>query len=351
MIGLISSLLSWGLSQMLLDFWQFSCRIMKVSFYSDFPVFTYILLFSILTPFISLGIVISELYSSNPTRYKLNNKILYQRSIKSTVIVGVSAGVMLGLVNIILLMSGLPSNLIRIASWTVIGIVVGVAESISWSFYSIEVTQSRIKQRIIQNVFLGGIGGLTAALIFEIIRRYFGLYKEPFGFLLLGICLAVFLCFATRPNYQVALRAGQGFESTRKSRGKSTINSGLLLSKAMLVSTELEFIPERTSRNIEEGLSIKFPAKTSKLLVVGSKDNADIFIPNIPYECANLKVLGNEVELECLVDNGVQVQKKKLHEGRRISLKHNQILTFYHEDDDTKFYRFVFYNRFLDPQA
>jgi hypothetical protein len=355
LFAIISSLLGWSLSQFVLDFIQLACRLLRIS--SDYNIFSYLLLFSIIISMIALGIVISELFSSNPTRHKLNKKILFQRSIFSTILSGVIFGGILGIANWYLLSSGLASWLIRVLSWTIIGIVVGLTETISWSFYSIEVTQSKTNERKIRNIVLGGAGGLFAAIIFEILRGVAGNYKEPLGFLLLGASLGLFLCFATRPNYQVALRAGQGFETVKRNRGKSKINSpsynnsGILMAKAMLGNPALYFVPNKTSRNIEEGLSITLPAKTDKPIVIGSNENADIFIPDIPYECASLRVINNEVELECLADDGVQIQKKKILEGRRVSLKHNQILTFYHEDDDTKFYRFVFYNRFLDPQA
>ena len=40
-----------------------------------------------------------------------------------------------------------------------------------------------------------------------------------------------------------------------------------------------------------------------------------------------------------------------LPENKTTTLKHNQILTLYHENNEEKFYRFIFYNRLLDPQA
>jgi hypothetical protein len=355
LFAIISSLLGWSLSQFLLDVIQFACRLLRVS--SDYNIFSYLLLFSIVISMIVLGIIIAELFSSNPTRHKLNKKILFQQSMFSIIISGVISGGILGIANWYLLSSGLPSSLIRILSWAIIGSVVGFAESISWSFYSIEVTQDRKNQRNIKNICLGGLGGLTAALLFETLRGGVGSYKEPLGFLLLGGSLGLFLCFATRPNYQVALRAGHGFETIQRSRVRSGVklsnanNSGILMTRAALCNPELHFVPYKTAKNIEEGLSIQLPAKTNLPIVIGSKENADIFIPDIPYECASLRVVNNEVELECLAEDMVQIQKKKFHEGRRVLLKHNQILTFYHEDDDTKFYRFVFYNRFLDPQA
>lgn len=355
LFAMISSLLGWILSQAILDIIQFAGRQLRIS--SDYNIFSYLLLFSIIISMIAVGIVIAELFSSNPTRHKLNKKILFRQSMFPTIISGVISGVILGIANWYLLSSGLPSSLIRILSWAIIGIVVGFTESISWSFYSIEVTQDRTNQRTVRNIGLGGVGGLTAALLFEILRGGVGSYKEPLGFLLLGGSLGLFLCFATRPNYQVALRAGHGFETIQRSRVRSGVkssnadNSGILMTKATLYNPQLHFVPYKTARNIEEGLSIKLPTKTDLPIMIGSRENADIFIPDIPYECAILRVVNNEVELECLAEDMVQIQKKKIHEGRRVSLKHNQILTFYHEDNDTKFYRFVFYNRFLDPQA
>ncbi|NER48977.1 MAG: hypothetical protein F6J92_20215, partial [Symploca sp. SIO1A3] len=79
--------------------------------------------------------------------------------------------------------------------------------------------------------------------------------------------------------------------------------------------------------------------------------DSDIYIPHIPENCAVLNIRNGNVELRCRREESVQVQRKWVSEGRKVILRHNQMVTLYHKSDPDKFYRFIFYNRFLDPQA
>ena len=116
-------------------------------------------------------------------------------------------------------------------------------------------------------------------------------------------------------------------------------------------SYEICFIPDNDYKHIEEGVSIQLPGKTNKLIIIGSGDTADIYIPHLPEECASLQVNSDNVIIRCLAEESVKIQQRFLPENKTTTLKHNQILTLYHENNEEKFYRFIFYNRLLDPQA
>ncbi|WP_193888041.1 hypothetical protein [Fortiea sp. LEGE XX443] len=59
----------------------------------------------------------------------------------------------------------------------------------------------------------------------------------------------------------------------------------------------------------------------------------------------------NGVTIKCEYEKAVQIQQKKLSQAETATLRHNQILTLYHQTNPEEFYRFIFYDRFLDPQA
>ncbi len=356
--GAISGLLGWSLSQLCLDVAQ---PLMRASGIPPYAV----LLIGV-TPCVAAAMVIAEIFLSSPTRHKANWRILSRRSLKAVLILGLVAGVILSGLNWLLLASNWSSTFVRIISWALIGLFAGLAESISWGTRSIEGTESRIKQRMIQSTMLGSGAGLVASLLFESIRRALGQYAEPSGFLLLGVTLGLALCFAARPSYQAALRAGQGFEAveppkTRIQRSASTgadstdtepTSTQVSTRRPTLNNQTLKFIPDDDGfRYIEEGLSIQLPFSIKKPLLIGSSKEADICIPHLPDDCAELRIQDGDVQIKCLCDGKVQVQRKLITQARKVTLKHNQIVTLYHENNPDKFYRFVFYNRFLDPQA
>jgi hypothetical protein len=155
------------------------------------------------------------------------------------------------------------------------------------------------------------------------------------------------------------LRAGTGFEATKKRTRKSSATTQLQVSnnaptqilRPTLNNQSLKYIPDNDYKHIEEGVSIQLPAKTKKLIIIGSGDTADIYIPHLPEECASLEVNSDNVIIRCLAEESVKIQQRFLPKNKTTTLKHNQILTLYHENNEEKFYRFIFYNRLLDPQA
>jgi len=118
--------------------------------------------------------------------------------------------------------------------------------------------------------------------------------------------------------------------------------------------TLLKFVSSSNEELIEEGLSIQLPAQGK--LRIGSAPDSHIYIPDIPAYVADLVLDKREARLEPTIHfQTIAVNGDRLAQKRSISLKHNYLLTFYSVNEEgineDKFYRFVYYNRFLDPQA
>jgi len=362
LFGTIAALLGWSVSYFFID--------LITLLFKEFPIPAYVIILTIVTPCIAATMVMTEIFLSNPTRTKINWRILWRGGLLKVIcLFGILLGLGLSGLNwLVLEKSSLPKDAIWFISWIAIGIFAGFAESLGWRFRSIEGTGDRIRQRMIQSTTLGAIAGLIAAVLFWVVRQGLSSYAEPIGFLLFGACLGLALCFASRPSYQVALRAGQGFETPppkTRSQGRdrkkvdreietdSDSEKNVIPSKPrpVLKNRSLQFIPDRNFNYIQEGLSIQLPPQFKTKLVIGSGDNVDIYIPELPEECASIENKNGEIVIHCLTDGTVKVQQRLVHDGRSAPLKHNQVITLYHDDDDEKFYCFVFYDRFLDPQA
>ncbi|HLP91204.1 MAG TPA: hypothetical protein VK184_21820 [Nostocaceae cyanobacterium] len=356
--GLVSALLGWSISQIL---WQEIGGFLIQFMPSGFSIPPYVILLVIITPFLACGMVMAEVFLSNPTSYKSNWRVVSKTSLKRVFIIGAFLGLQLSGLNWLLLQSNWSGVTVRIVSWVVIGAFAGLAESVSWSWRSIDSKGNKFTQRMMRSTLFGGGAALLAAIICEGINKGLGQYREVFGFLVFGSLLGWALCFSAIPRYQVALRAGKGFEAVKpKTRRPSTqvVSLPQVISHAptqilrpTLNNQSLKFIPDDDYDQIEEGLSIQLPVKTAKPLIIGSGDDVDIYIPHLPLRCASIDVNFGSVVLRCLAEGTVQVQQKFVTDRRNVNLKHNQILTFYYENEPEKFYRFVFYDRLLDPQA
>ncbi|MBD2775234.1 hypothetical protein [Iningainema tapete] len=334
--GIVSALLGWSLSQILL----IDLGTNKTPLNPDF------ILLPIEAACLAIAMVVTEIFLSNPTRHRANRRVL-PRYFWVALWTGIIAGLVASVLTKILYQTGAPAGSVRIVCWSLIGLFTGLGEGVSWRLRSIEGGTRKATKRI-QRATLYGLGaGFIAAVLVEILRGFqkLGGYEDALGFLILGLCLGYGLSFATSPTYLVALRAGEGFEavdpsSEDKNRPRPYLNN-----------PNLQFVTGDDYEFIEEGLSIQLPATTTSI-IIGSSLEADIHIPNIPRKAASLTIRDRHVTLTCLTDAAVKIQSRLLFErAKPISLTHNQILTFYHAHDDEKYYRFVFYDRFLDPQA
>lgn len=350
--GFFAALLGWSIGQFL---WIDLFALLGINAVPSYLILT------VVTPCIAVAMVATEVFLSNPTRHKANWTVLKRTYLPLVTILGVISGAILSALNWQLLSSNWSSTYVRLLSWGLIGLFTGLAESLSWRFRSVEGAGKRARNRIIQSVVFGLLAGLVAATIYETVRHSFGRFQEPVGFVGLGLLIGCVLSVASRPSYQVALRAGQGFENIQLEESFQNIQMecGLFsrLNHERFAASELSFVPliddRKEPTRIEEGLSIKLPtsARQGKPIVVGSGENADIFIPNIPKTCALLWTEPNGFKIKCESTRSFKIQNKLLLAGDIATLRHNQILSFYDETDPTEFYRFIFYDRLLDPQA
>jgi hypothetical protein len=339
--GIVSALISWNFSQLFLVDFITLFRQKSIPFNPDF------LLLPVVAACFAVALVITEIFLSNPTRYKANRRVL-PPFFWSALGTGIVAGLVASAFTWVLYNTGAPDWSVRVVAWSLVGLFIGSGEGVSWRFRSVEGSTSKATQRIWKATIFGLLAGLVAAVLVELLRKQISLggYEDPVGFSILGLCLGLFLSFATSPTYLVALRAGAGFEAVDPKYG-----GGSDPVPRLNPSSDLRFVTTDEDDVIEEGLSIQLPAETQKL-IIGSADDADIILPDIPVKAASLTISQGNVKLRCLAEGAVQIQQKRLvRGGKPITLRHNQILTFYHIGNEEKFYRFVFYDRFLDPEA
>ena len=352
--GLTSALIGWNLG-------QFFLTDLKI-----LPQFPEITLFPCVAISLAFGMVINEIFISNPTRYKLNLRIA-----KTPLLISLGLGSLAGLIAggisqiIFLLPNALPSPIIRTLGWLLIGISVGVAEGLSWRSHSIEAGDpQKFRQRFMTSCIGAITASLLAAIFFEIVRNTlksvitgFRNIEDPLGISILGMILGLVFSIANSPAYMGALRAGAGFEYTGfKYDDQPELNQPPKTSPHIDKSL-LRFVSEGDTEEIEEGLSIQLP--NDGTIEIGSElGKSHIYLPGIPRHLANVIIqnsqillLPNPKFLSCIEINGY-----RLTSGKKIRLKHNYVLTFHTtkmdgQKNEEKIYRFVYYNRFLDPQG
>ncbi len=318
-----------------------------------------IVLFPCITISLAIGMVSNEIFISNPTRAKLS----FRRA-KIPIIIAIGLGLVAGLVAggisqiLFLPQVNLPTPLIRTLGWFLIGSSVGLAEGLTWSSYSIEAADKRRKQqRLIISIIAASGASLVAALLFELMRLVLenispGLkaIEDPIGFSILGLLLGLVFSITNSPSYLAALRAGAGFEYLDFFEGFEREEKN----QPYIDTSRLRFVGN-PDEEIEEGLSIELPPRGK--ITIGSDKSAEICIPGLPPQLAQLDVQARETLLipEKKHIHSIEVNGEKISSRRRMALKHNYILTFYSQEQDgdnqKKIYRFVYYNRFLDPQA
>lgn len=342
-----------------------------------------IIIFPCVAISLAMGMVLNEIFISNPIRPTLCIRkalIPLLFALGLGIVFGLAGG---GLYQLLFYLQQ-PPSLVRIFSWLFVGFCVGVAEGLSWSWYSIEAGNSkRFRQRLITSV-LGACGAsILAALIFEFLANLdvispelLGQLDDPLGFSLLGILLGLTFAFTNSPSYLAALRAGAGFEFRRKMPHFGSISTQLIESKPAIDSSVIQFVGKGNKsgnpvdedgldnflddhfRNIQEGLSIQLPGKGR--VNIGSENNkkAHIILPNIStyvgcihMEGCNGKLYPSPASYETIWING-----EKCDSDDPKILKHGTVIKICQVNEqgdinEEKFYRFVYYNRFLDPDS
>ena len=347
--GLTSALIGWNLGQFF---------IADLGLIQKLPE---IILFPCIAISLAIGMVLNEIFLSSPTRPKLN---LRSALIPITIaaVLGLIAGLIAGsLVQILFLPQlGIPSFIVRTLGWLCIGTSVGFAEGFTWRWRSIEAgNKRRFRKRFRTSVIAGTVASLAAAILFEILRLIIGPsirsiagLEDPIGFSILGILLGLAFSLTVSPSYMVALRAGAGFEYRDPETEIYPVNQSY-----PRINPSLKFISNSETDQIEEGLSIQLPA--SGKILIGAAPEADIYIPTT-VDCVAQIDLQARKSLLRVKERGVEVNGEKIQINKSILLKHNHVLTFRvnqttngmgEKQYGKEFYRFVYYNRFLDPQA
>lgn len=359
--GICSALIGWNIGHFFLS---------DIKFLTQWPEIS---LFPCVSIALSVGMVMNEIFISSPTRPLLNLRKSWVPLLVATLI-GVISG-LIGGVFFQLFRSLFNEFWARLLGWLIVGASVGLAEGLTWQFYSMEAgDRRRFRQRLNTSVLGSCIASFIAASLFEIIRQsqqvseLFRKAEDPLGFAILGLLLGLTFSLTSSPSYLVALRAGKGFEY------KASIDPGIdpffkvQNSPTPTIHNNLKFVSESyTDQTIEEGLSIELPATGT--IKIGSaprtvssdgiERGSDIYIPGLPSHIADINITYRDVIIEPnpRFYKHIEINGTRLSSRQKVRLKHNYLIAFHVEDpnadkpNEPQIYRFVFYNRFLDPQA
>lgn len=365
LFGAASGVLGWSLGQFLLS---------DLGWLEQMPE---IVLFPCVAIAMAICIVAADIFLSNPTRFKRN---LRKGWLPTTIaallglLVGLASG---GITRIPLdpqmrqeVLTVLEAEHVRAIGWLLIGLAVGLAEGSTWGLRSVEAGDTRrFWQRLLTSAIASLVGALLAFIIFEWLRQESGRIPEELkawedlvGFSLLGSLLGFALSFATSPSYMAALRAGAGFEYMASSQGSSddgqattiVANAPRIQQDRKNKKLKLKFVSDKGDDRIEEGLSIQLPARG--IILIGSGIGSHIWIPGLPLNSGYFELTPSETKFHPNKAHFHMVEYKgsRLTEHRPIKLKHNDLIAFRAQQGEyygKKLFRFVYYNRFLDPQA
>jgi len=343
--GTTSALIGWNLGQFLLT---------DLGLFKQFPEIS---LFPCIAISLAIGMVLNEIFISNPTRPKICFRIA-KTTLLSAAILGLLAGLIAGGISQILLLPyPIPPEVVRTLGWLLIGSSVGLAEGLAWRSRSIEAGDpKRSQERLRTSIMAASGASLVAAGLFELIRTLGEIpealksAEDPLGFAILGLLLGLVFSRTNSPSYMAALRAGAGFEYTGEK--DEEIEPQPKIDKSLL-----KFVSDGGTDKIEEGLSIQLPTTGKIRIGSATKKTPHIYLPEVPLHVADIEVKQREALLSPNAKSyhTIEVNGERLDSSRDIPLKHNYVLTFHTRNQgeigDEKIYRFVYYNRFLDPQA
>ncbi|GGA03345.1 hypothetical protein [Okeania sp. KiyG1] len=371
--GIFSAIIGWNLSQL---FWLDIGKLLnqEKSTFDTISLPPEIIVLPIIAASIAVGMVVTEILVSNPTKHRLNLREIFfinpARNKAQTlphfwlaVLCGLGAGLISALLAWSLYSTNLSGQLVRVICWVIVGLSVGLAEGLSWRSRSMEGETQRANQRLFKSIVLGVVAGLIAALIVEGVRPQLktsglGGYEDVISFSILGAALGLGLSLAVAPSYAVALRAGAGFEMTAEMEEKCEMEKHFLeddpdLPRIKKVDRLKLLTEDDPSTPLEENLSIQLPYHTKKQepIMIGGYTDVDIYLPGIPNRCASLSVNNRVVEIQCLATGKVQINRTLMKERQRKSLRHGQIITLLRKDNPDKYYCFCFYDTLYDPQS
>ncbi len=403
-IGLLASVLGWSISQILLVDLNPIWEKLDFTIFSQFP---YLVKFSIVTSSLAISMVMAEVFLSHPTRLKQGWEQL-KLPLLFAIILSILGALGSGFMSFILQLTSAPAEIIRLFDWLIIGTTIGLAEGTTWlfrSFTKLYLTGRKREKDDIAKVIKHFVMSVSFGLVVSVIVFFVSeqnLETDLYSFILLGSLLGVALSFATSPNRQLALKLGYGFEKiagteiiANRLNGKTYKNKGF------------KFVHDpRNSRPripiLEEGLSIQLPKKDD--LVIGSDvEQADIIVGDLPNKSAIIRLSGRKATIQPCQNNRLEklpneivikppkqpdAENKENPFAEAIpqnnndyenfdtqseitssdmyddyseyesyaaveELKHNTVITLYtnKNTDQRRYVRFVFYDRFLDPEA
>jgi len=355
--GLISALVGWNLAQLILTDWGVLRGMPEIVLYPCIAIS------------LAVGLVANEICISSPIRPKMIWRVM-KKTLPIAAVLGLLMGLAIGGLVQIIYLPEIPgsSRAVRVVGWFLIGLTVGLVEALTWQMRSLEAgDRRRYRQHALTSVLAAIAASVVAALLFEWLRLPLGgtlegnwrRLEDPIGYSILGLLLGLALSITSSPSYMVALRAGAGFEYLRKVMGQGSPRETARIQRLKLPI--LKFISEKKEVDeIEEGLSIQLP--TFGMIRIGSSEkNSNIYLPGLPPHLADIELRAREAFLDPNPKyyDMIAVNGKYLTGRQETPLKHNCVLTFNTLDGSStdespnhrKFYRFIFYNRFLDPQS
>ena len=371
--GVTSALIGWNIGEVLvtdLGLWQ-ELQVKEL------------IIFPCVSVSLAIGMVLNEIFISNPMRPKLCLRkaiVPVPMALGLGIVFGLAGG---GLYQLLFYLDQ-PASRIRMLSWLFIGFCVGLAEGLSWSWYSIEAgNKKRFYQRLGTSI-VGACGAsFLAAVIFEkfhssalIPRNLLGQLDDPIGFSILGIVLGLIFALTNSPSYLAALRAGAGFEFKRKI---STLNPGATQSieqKPSINNSTIKFVGKGNKtddlnnkdelghdikdnfRNIQEGLSIQLPGKGRVNIGSDKNQKAHIMLPGIATYVGCIKMEGRNAQFypSPASYESIYINGEPCDSDDPKPLKHGNVIKICKLNEEgglneEEFYRFVYYNRFLDPDS
>ncbi|NEQ39738.1 MAG: hypothetical protein F6K40_27215 [Okeania sp. SIO3I5] len=388
-VGLLASVLAWSFSQVLLvdlkPFWDS----LDLTFFAQYP---YLIKFFILTIFLAVAMVMAEVFFSHPTRLKQGLKVL-KLPLVFAIIASILGASLSGIMSFVIKLTIFPAWTIRLIDWLIIGLVIGSAEGITWLLRTLsklvfdktrrggETDTNKVINHFVKSICLSLIVSFIVFIFSEIIIK-----QDIWSFILLGSLLGFALSLTESPSSQFALKAGYGFE--RISGGNTTTNNLNPITYKNR-GLKLVYVPSGNRPiTIEEGLSIELP-KTGNIIIGSDVEQADIIVNDLPDKIATIKINGRKATIENFSNNilkklpseiaikppetvnntapnpyanisnqpensspNLDKDSELMDYPNEIELYHNTVITLYTKNQNSrKYVRFVFYDRFLDPEA
>lgn len=386
-VGLLASVVAWSFSQVLLVDFKPIWNSLDWTFFAQYP---YLIKFFILTIFLAVAMVMAEVFFSHPTRLKQGWKVL-----KFPLIIAIIASILgaslSGIMSFVFKLTGFPGWMIRLIDWLIIGGIIGSAEGITWLLrtWSKLVLDQRGGKSDTTKVISHFIKSISFCLLASFIVFIFSeiiIKQDIWSFILLGTLLGFALSFTESPNTKFALKAGYGFE---RIYGGNTTTNNLNPITYKNRGLKLVYVPDKNlPTTIEEGLSIELP-KTGDIIIGSDVEQAHIIVNDLPDKIATIKINGRKATIENFSNNilkklpseiaikplekvnnrannpyanisnqpqnnspNLDKDSKERDDINEVELYHNTVITLYTENQDyRKYVRFVFYDRFLDPEA